>query len=1501
MRHARRARAWDPDGYLPAEPPPPQQQQYQQQQAAQQAYLRQELEVQRAQTARLELLQAQVAECLSDAEAEQQLELDQDRARQGTRDEPPPPPFDAPSFSAVSLGGDSSSVEAWGAEQPRVWRRRSSEYSSLSTEPSGAAPQPRLRAPRQLNPVLDDLVAEYSREWDIPLDEAEDGLFPDFVDLEVLSDSVLAAKMQERKRLRRQRRRAVSDKARAAARILSRLRMRQTFAKWLVQHRSSSAETRRRRRHQAMEQKLRFRLAHRAAASAFGTWKAMLEDLRAQRAKLTRTVARMKHVHLASAWNVWKARYEKVRHAQGVLMSTLVRLQRSKMGASFTTWRDNSRWLHRTKSVGKRVAGRLRNMRVNAAFARWALMIVQIKRIKSIMRQVAGRLGNLSISTAWARWYAHVSRSMKIKMAAKLVLRRFKNLAAAAAFSKWVAWTQQRVRDTQLVRKVAGRLKHRTTSGAFETWCTSVREAVRERESAARIRKAAERMVRQWILRNLAEAMRLWRMSTDNILRQRYELTKIALRWHNRQLSNAWLMLCEGCEAARAVREDEAGRAREEAKQLAVQERAASLLCGRRGFESCRHIMILWLDWAAVSGRLRRLLARGEGHHEERTLRAALEAWAAETAERRSLRRLGERLTGRLSEHAVKSALLQWHRGASIATAKRRAEGKMRKFGLSQVSLRSRAIFKGWAEVVAEKKALDHKLSTGLRRAAAGLQGAAWSRWAEIAGRMGRNRKVVASSLTKFRLRAAMLCLEEWTAFVLRQQEKQAKLRRAAMRFSRAMVVKSFGAWNEHIQVKASLHKLLGRGSKRQMERRQAVHFGAWVREMHAARHFKTVSAKIARKASRGLCWEVLAGWHGAVSEIVRLNTTLRRCSTRLANANLGQAYNRWLAAVSVDESKHHAAARFAMAAASTRSRFVFLEWAALSGKMADDKRKREDMLNKSLRRLLMRAVTLAFECWLEIFDAAQRRKEVLATALRRLKSLEVAKAYHHWRGVLIVKRKRQARAIHALLIADTRLRIKRGGSVLRPWVGWVRARKAERGKVRKGLRNCGRVAIKYYLSIWRADAQKGRQAAGAVRKMLHRHVALAFAKWWEVLDHKHARLRTLLSTLAQWADGFVIRRVFIRWASHVHRLLDEQARAFRPALAGLSPNLAARYREIVGESEFVEHPANSPGLRDYSPRPVSPLRHIDVRSSGGSDYSLRGSGSYGGGGGSGSALLGGGGGGGGSAVSSPNGSPSPSFVLRSNPSLGMSMQHSAAAAGGGGGGGSPAATTGSGSMAGGSPIADWSLEQLALARSNSNSRQGSLESLSGISPQQRSAGAAGAASAAASTSSLSGDADWYGWRNSQPNSITATASELAAQNSHLDPVTASAMARAQSLAHLKARGPPPQPQPQQLETVSLPPPPPVLAPRPRWTPSRLSSGSASASSASVSRSFGAVQSSLATTASGASYEGFAPTSAIPGAAVAPQGTARAAAPPKAMTSAELWLQQRRSGGENYR
>ena len=50
------------------------------------AYLERQLQVQRAQTARLEMLRAQVAECLSDAEAEQQMEQQQmERQQQQVR------------------------------------------------------------------------------------------------------------------------------------------------------------------------------------------------------------------------------------------------------------------------------------------------------------------------------------------------------------------------------------------------------------------------------------------------------------------------------------------------------------------------------------------------------------------------------------------------------------------------------------------------------------------------------------------------------------------------------------------------------------------------------------------------------------------------------------------------------------------------------------------------------------------------------------------------------------------------------------------------------------------------------------------------------------------------------------------------------------------------------------------------------------------------------------------------------------------------------------------------------------------------------------------------------------------------------------------------------------------------------------------------------------------------------------------------------------------------
>ena len=257
---------------------------------------------------------------------------------------------------------------------------------------------------------------------------------------------------------------------------------------------------------------------------------------------------------------------------------------------------------------------------------------------------------------------------------------------------------------------------------------------------------------------------------------------------------------------------------------------------------------------------------------------------------------------------------------------------------------------------------------------------------------------------------------------------------------------------------------------------------------------------------------------------------------------------------------------------------------------------------------------------------------------------------------------------------------------------------------------------------------------------------------------------------------------VFNRWADYVQELLDEEASRFRPALAGLSPNLAARYREIVGESEFVQHPANSPGLSDHSQRPASPLRHIDVRSSaslsdlrGSNDSSLRGS------------------------VSSP------ALTLKS-----VAM----------GRGGSP----GGWSYSGESPVEDLSLGQLARS-------PGGMSAESGGGPQ-------------------------------------------------LDPVTAAAISRSRALAQLQDNLPQPQqglPQAMDLKpaTLSDRPPPPTLAPRQRWQ-----RGSASSSIGSMAN----VSTSVATTASTGTLDGYLPfTSAVPSGETS-------------MTSAQLWLQQRRSG-----
>ena len=489
-----------------------------------------------------------------------------------------------------------------------------------------------------------------------------------------------------------------------------------------------------------------------------------------------------------------------------------------------------------------------------------------------------------------------------------------------------------------------------------------------------------------------------------------------------------------------------------------------------------------------------------------------------------------------------------------------------------------------------------------------GRPGAAFTTWEETVGREARNRKAVAASIKKIRLKGAILCFEVWACFTLDRLEEQAKMKKAANRLFKAMLVKGFGAWREYNLVRGRLEKLLGKGSMKLDERREKCCFAAWTRHTHVAQYFRLASEKIARKVSRRVVWEVLTGWCDVVMEKKRLDGMLRKCAKRLGHAAVGAVFRRWLADVSVDESKHHAAAKFAMGATSTRLKVVFQAWAGLSGSAATEKKRRQELLNNSLRRLLARQKTLSFERWLELFDEAQRRKEVLATAVRRLKSLGVARAFKHWQSVLLTKKRRQARAVHSLLIADTRLRLKRSGGAFRRWRMWLQLKKETRGKIRKGLQICARVSLKFYMSAWSVQAQKGRRAASALRKMLDWQAAMAFAVWVGLVEAKHIRLQQLLASLTSWGDGFILSRVFHRWADHVQELLDEEANRFRPALVGLSPNLAARYREIVGESEFVQHPAVSPGLRDHSPRPTSPLRHIDVRGSSASLSDLRGS-----------------------------------------------------------------------------------------------------------------------------------------------------------------------------------------------------------------------------------------------------------------------------------------------------
>ena len=128
----------------------------------------------------------------------------------------------------------------------------------------------------------------------------------------------------------------------------------------------------------------------------------------------------------------------------------------------------------------------------------------------------------------------------------------------------------------------------------------------------------------------------------------------------------------------------------------------------------------------------------------------------------RSLRRLAEKLTGRLTEQALRRSLLHWQRHTATAAAKRRAEGRLRKFAMSQGALRQRLVC---------------------------------SAWAEVAMRAARNRSTVRSSLLRIRQRATARSFGSWQELHHAATSKRAKVEKAAQRWLHAALTKAFGAW----------------------------------------------------------------------------------------------------------------------------------------------------------------------------------------------------------------------------------------------------------------------------------------------------------------------------------------------------------------------------------------------------------------------------------------------------------------------------------------------------------------------------------------------------------------------------------------------------------------------------------------------------------------------------------------------------------------------------------
>ena len=366
------------------------------------------------------------------------------------------------------------------------------------------------------------------------------------------------------------------------------------------------------------------------------------------------------------------------------------------------------------------------------------------KRGRQVMSRAVRRLEREWLDEAWSRWRGHGLRRRRRKTKLAAVLRRLERIRMVRGVIRWqlgleeLEATRQRSAGVKRLRAACKELGSvieplRTYAKDAAGWRSSVvrlakkRAAVRawsawvgKRGEAARLGSLCSKARRRMVQGSARDAMVRWRQHADAIAAlsaRGRERVRRCLRALSEQVMVGWRDAC-----------DRARDAERRAGELYRRGWAAGLVAGAwhamAARTACAHRMsrlerrvrsVCWrwrMRWTvgrlAGAAKDRAVLEQDvECQAKAGTLRERLRLWAQEAAQRRTLRRLGRRLSGLLGRRGSAAALCGW-RGR--AEEQRDVTRAVARFIASSLCMRLRHAIDSWFLFRLHRKDLCLKL-----------------------------------------------------------------------------------------------------------------------------------------------------------------------------------------------------------------------------------------------------------------------------------------------------------------------------------------------------------------------------------------------------------------------------------------------------------------------------------------------------------------------------------------------------------------------------------------------------------------------------------------------------------------------------------------------------------------------------------------------------------------------------------------------------------------------